>query len=245
MSWRLLNVGLDASAPASIAPANPFLAVFPATREGEEAAGRFTIEAGAQSVGRIAEARLEGDGLVVRRTAFGGRVELETRHGLGRFVATANEPIEGGESVMFSASPGLAVERIPTAGGEVALEGARLVIGGGRGLDEEDFRHLAALAARLDGALGGSLPAVDLGLLPVARQIGQSGKFVSPVIYLAVGLSGTPQHLAGIGAATRIIAINKDPAAPIFRYSEAGAVGDAKMILPALLAALSREEVDA
>ena len=65
MSWLLLNVGLDASAPASIAPANPFLAVFPATREGEEAAGRFAIEAGAQSVGRIAKARLEGDGLVV------------------------------------------------------------------------------------------------------------------------------------------------------------------------------------
>ena len=125
-------------------------------------------------------------------------------------------------------------------GGETALEGARLVVSGGRGLDAEDFRTLRALADRLGGALGGSLPAVDLGLVPVSRQVGQSGKFVTPAIYLAVGLSGTPQHLAGIGPATRIIAINKDQSAPIFRFAEAGAVADAKILLPRLLAALSK-----
>lgn len=129
------------------------------------------------------------------------------------------------------------------AGGDPPLEAARVVVSGGRGLDADDFARLRDLAVRLDGALGGSLPAVDLGLVPVSRQIGQSGKFVTPDVYLAVGISGTPQHLAGIGAATRIIAINKDAGAAIFRFAQAGAVGDAKQILPRLVEALSKEPV--
>lgn len=245
MSWQLIDVALDASAPASLELDDPSLAVFPATREGEAAAGRFVVDSGARFVGRVTGARLEGQDLVIRRAAFGGRIELETRHSSGRYVATANEPMRVGGTTKMAPAPGPVVERVPAENGEAALEGARIVISGGRGLDEEDFRHIAELASRLGGAVGGSLPAVDLGLVPVSRQIGQSGKFVSPDLYVAIGLSGTPQHLAGIGAATRIIAINKDPAAPIFRFSEAGAVGDAKAILPALLAALSRETIHA
>jgi electron transfer flavoprotein alpha subunit len=241
VSWKLLNVAIEAPGPATIETPEASLVVFPATRAGEELAGRFAVENNAQFVGRVSGALVNGDDLIIRRAAFGGRIEVETRYPAGRLVATCNEPLSGGELVALSAPSEIAVETVPAAGGGMTLEGARLVVSGGRGLDAGDFQLLQELADRLGGAVGGSLPAVDLGLVPVSRQIGQSGKFVTPEVYLAVGLSGTPQHLAGVGAATRIIAINKDPTAPIFRFAEAGVVGDAKQILPCLLAALSKE----
>lgn len=98
------------------------------------------------------------------------------------------------------------------------------------------IEHCRTLA--LGGAVAASLPAVDLGLAPVSRQVGQSGKFVTPEIYLAAGMSGTPQHLAGIGTATRIIAINSDRDALIFGVAEAGAVANALALLPLLGAAI-------
>jgi electron transfer flavoprotein alpha subunit len=120
----------------------------------------------------------------------------------------------------------------------IALENARIVIGGGRGLDEAGFAQLERIANALGGAVAASLPAVDLGFAPVSRQVGQSGKFVTPQIYVAVGMSGTPQHLAGIGSATRIITVNTDADAPIFRVAETGVVADARILLPLLSAAL-------
>lgn len=99
---------------------------------------------------------------------------------------------------------------------------------------------LEQIAEKVAGAVGASLAAVDLGLAPVSRQIGQSGKFATPEVYLAVGMSGTPQHLAGIGSATRIIALNTDPDAAIFRFAEAGVVADARILLPLLSQALGK-----
>jgi electron transfer flavoprotein alpha subunit len=244
MSWQVINVVVDACAPATLDCYRPTLLVLPATREGEEMAGWLSATLGGEPVGRIDAAELDGAELIVRRAVFGGRVRLTTRHAAGVVIATSNAPLEGGATAAIAPATTLTVETVPFAAGEAPLEGARLVIGGGRGLDMEDFERLRALAQRLGGALGGSLPAVDLGLVPVSRQIGQSGKFVTPMTYLAVGVSGTPQHLAGIGGATRIIAINKDPGAPIFAFAQAGAVGDAKQILPRLLTALSREQTD-
>ena len=116
------------------------------------------------------------------------------------------------------------------------VDGARIVVSGGRGIgDPTGFELLYNIALQLDGAaVGASLPAVDAGLAPVARQVGQSGKYVRPDIYLAVGISGTPQHMAGIDPHTRVVAINADPEAPIFGMSRVGIVGDWKQILPAL-----------
>ncbi len=126
------------------------------------------------------------------------------------------------------------------AAGRQRLEGARVVVSGGRGMaGPEGFAQLEALASCLDAAVGGSLPTVDAGWVPVACQVGQSGKFVTPEVYVAVAISGTPQHLAGIGPDTRIVAINKDPAADIFRVAEAGVVGDWREIVPALVERLN------
>ena len=102
----------------------------------------------------------------------------------------------------------------------------------------EGFALLQQLADRLGGALGGSLPSVDAGWIPVARQIGQSGKYVDPELYIAVGISGASQHLAGIGPNTRILAINRDTQADIFRVAEIGVVTEWQTVLPALIEAL-------
>jgi electron transfer flavoprotein alpha subunit len=109
-------------------------------------------------------------------------------------------------------------------------------------LDADCFAHLDVIAHQLGGAVAASLPAVDLGLAPVSRQVGQSGKFVTPEIYFAIGMSGTPQHFAGVGPRARIIALNTDRHAPIFDFAEAGVTADAVTFLPLLAGALAAME---
>ncbi|MNY27631.1 Electron transfer flavoprotein subunit alpha [compost metagenome] len=118
------------------------------------------------------------------------------------------------------------------------LEGAKLVVSGGRGVNEQGFALLEELALGLGATLGGSLPAVDAGMVPVLRQVGVSGKFVSPQIYLAVGISGTLQHLAGVSLDSCIVAVNQDPEADIFKVASLGIVAPWETFLPALLAGL-------
>ena len=103
----------------------------------------------------------------------------------------------------------------------------------------EGFALLKESAVLLDAATGASLPAVDAGWASVSQQVGQSGAFVSPDLYLAVGMSGTPQHLAGIALRSRIAAINPDPEAAIFRVAELGIAAPWQDVLPRLIAALS------
>jgi len=119
------------------------------------------------------------------------------------------------------------------------LETAKIVIAGGRGLGSaEGFQVLEKLAAAVGGAVGASRVACDLGWVPHSRQIGLSGKTVSPDLYVAVGISGASQHMAGCGKARAILAINSDPEAAIFRASTFGVVGDYKEIVPALIEAI-------
>ena len=118
-----------------------------------------------------------------------------------------------------------------------------MVVCGGRGMGgPEGFTQLQVLADLLGAALGGSLPAVDAGWVPVSHQVGQSGKYVAPALYVAVGLSGTPQHMAGVAPNTAILAINKDEEADIFRVARAGAVADWKALLPELIRQLQQNQ---
>ncbi len=118
----------------------------------------------------------------------------------------------------------------------VDLEGADIVVAGGRGMGSaEGFRLVEELAALLGGVVGASRPAIEEGWISRAHQVGQSGKMVSPKLYIACGISGAMQHISGAMGSKFIVAINKDESAPIFSVADVGIVGDALEIIPALM----------
>lgn len=225
----------------------PRLVVWPAGATGEEAAALLAADLGATCIGRCTALAAEGDAVHARRAAFGGRIALALRAD-GAVVVAAWRP-QGAVpplhalpaervqriAVAIEPPPEARTEQVHSADGQARLEGARLVVSGGRGMaGPEGFTLLRGIAQTLGGALGGSLPAVDAGWVPVARQVGQSGRFVSPRLYFAVGISGTPQHLAGVAGTSRIVAVNQDPEAPIFSVADVGVVADWRELLPLL-----------
>ena len=219
------------------------LVLLPTGTESESIAALLAAHLDGISFGRCGTLAVEGDAIVATRAAFGGRAQLALRsdarivcatlRSSGDITSVAANTREA--EIELQSPPPYPVEALPAGDGMPRVEGAALVVSGGRGIGgPQGFEWLARIADALGAGLGGSLPAVDAGWVPVAHQVGISGKFVTPKVYFAVGISGTPQHLAGISPNTRIVALNADRDAPIFLRSDVGVEGDWREILPLL-----------
>ncbi len=227
-----------------ISAANPATVIIGATTQGKELAARLSAKLDAPLATDCVAMRMDGDQLLATRPMYGGKIMAEVElNGNPAIVALRPNVISVEEAPADGEVQAVAVNlgevRTRLIGkhletGKIDLTEAQVVVSGGRGMGGDDYSVVEALADVLEGAVGASRSAVDEGWRPVADQVGQTGKTVSPNLYIACGISGAIQHLAGMSSSKVIVAINKDPEAPIFTKADFGIVGDLYEVLPAL-----------
>jgi electron transfer flavoprotein alpha subunit len=196
---------------------------------------------------------IEGGSFVAVRPVYSGKAMATVDAGSSKpivvtlrpnvFAAEAGAGTAAVETLPAIAAPIRAVVRevVAAGGGELDVAEANIIVSGGRGMKgPENFAMLQELAHVLGGAVGASRAAVDAGWIEHSHQVGQTGKVVSPSLYLACGISGAIQHLAGMSSSKVIVAINKDAEAPIFKVADYGVVGDLFQVVPALTAEIKK-----
>jgi len=246
-------VAPKAEAVAQVAAAvSPAAILISSTPEGKEIAGRLAVKLGSGLITDATDVRQDGSTL---QSVFAGNwmVQASVTSGVPVITvkpnAVAPEPASAAGTVEQAAvtisdrarSARIVKSEPKQATGRPELTEAAIVVAGGRGMGG-DFGPVEALADALGAAVGASRAAVDSGWYPHAYQIGQTGKTVSPQLYIAAGISGAIQHRAGMQTSKAIVAVNKDPEAPIFALADLGIVGDLRTVLPAVTAEIARRK---
>jgi len=243
----------NAAIRAAVEASGADVILFSNTPSGWDVAPRIAAGLDAGFVSDCSDVADEGGTLVFERRIFNGRLDAQVRVKSDVVVATmqpgGTEPFGGGTDgsvvkleVSLTSDKAKFIETKIAESTGVDLSKADVIVSGGRGVGaQEKFAEiLQPLADALGGALGASRPVVDAGWLPHEFQVGSSGQIVAPKLYIAAGISGAIQHLMGMKGSNYIIAINKDPDAPIFEVADIGAVGDLLEIVPALTKAIQQ-----
>ena len=238
-----------AAAAKAAAPAGVLLAH---TLRGKDLGPRVAERLGAPMAADCVDVRVEGGTLVARRPVYAGKALVTVAGSSGPIVVSLRPNAISAEEHPAAGTVQAAPPTAPDAGlgavlkevmaaasKKLELTEAAIVVSGGRGLKgPENFAMIEELAAALGAAVGASRAVVDAGWRPHGDQVGQTGKTVSPQLYIAVAISGAIQHLAGMRTSKYIVAINKDPEAPIFKVADYGIVGDAFEVVPKLTLAV-------
>ena len=238
---------------------SPAAVLLAATGEGKEVAGRLAVKIGSGVITDAVGLTAGDGGLVAEQSIFGGAIIVQSSVRTGTPIvavrpnSVAAEPAPAaaeiepaGVELSDAAKAARITERVVAERGErPELTEAAIVVSGGRGVGSaENFTLIEKLADSLGAAVGASRAATDAGWYPHQFQVGQTGKTVSPQLYLAVGISGAIQHRAGMQTSKTIMVVNKDPEAPIFELADFGVVGDLFAVVPQLTEEVERRSAN-
>jgi electron transfer flavoprotein alpha subunit len=252
------HFAVDGYAPAlakCVAASAPKAVLLAASVVGKDLAPALAAATGSALLADVTSIEASGDGLAVRKPVYAGKAIASVHASTTPVVATLRpnvfapaEPEAGRSAPVETIDAGVERKDIRTivrevlakVGGKLDLTEADIIVSGGRGMKGPENWHLIeALAEAVGGVTGASRAVVDAGWRPHEEQVGQTGKTVSPKLYIAVGISGAIQHLAGMRTSKCIVAINSDAEAPIFKVADYGIVGDVFDVLPALTSAIN------
>ena len=258
LDGALVGVPVAAAIAAAVeAGDGPDAILLGTSYDGRDVAARLSVGLDRPVITNVVDVEVDGETLIGTEPIFGGTTDVKTRFtGDGPFImlvrpkSFAAEPSDGAEADvedldvpdLGSAGGATVTERHMEESDGPKLDEAGVVVSGGRGLGEQEkFEMVEQLAKQLKGAAGASRAIVDAGWVPYSMQVGQTGKVVKPDVYIACGISGATQHLVGMKGSKHIIAINKDPEAPIFGIADLGIVGDVHKVMPQLIEALANK----
>jgi electron transfer flavoprotein alpha subunit len=252
LGGSLPGVPVASAIAKAVADGNgPDLLLLGTSYDGRDVAGRLSVAVDKPVLTNNVDLEVSGDDVIVTEPIFGGTKLVKTRFSAGApYLALIRPKSFAAEESGGGAAPVEALEVTDAGQAKIVnrhveeatgpkLDEAAVVVSGGRGLGEKDkYQMIEDLAKLLKAAPGASRAIVDAGWVPYSYQVGQTGKVVKPTVYIAAGISGATQHLVGMKGSKNIIAINKDPEAPIFSVADLGIVGDVHKVLPKLIEAL-------